>query len=167
MNEHEAQRIAAAANALRPDWPTSSVLTLIRKNLMDRPRRDVAVAIAWIACETNTANPARVLAIGPWWKAAGVEGSTHRREVLNPAERCGICSERQERCRAIWADDHEFEADIKKPTTADVPRIVQALKAEVAHTPVEAPRKTLDEYARNPQVQVLRDALHPELEESA
>lgn len=75
MNEHEAQRIAASVHELRPDWPCSSLLTLIRKNLIQRPRRDVMVAFAWVACEPATSTPARVLEAGPWWRAAGIEGT--------------------------------------------------------------------------------------------
>lgn len=142
MNDHEAERIAAAMHAARPDWPTSSLLTLIRKNLIDRPRRDVFVALAWVASEPATSSPARVLGLGPWWKAAGIEGNATRREVLNPAERCGICSERQDRCRAIWHDDHAFEPDTKPDPGIDVPATVAALKAEVAHAPAAHPNKS-------------------------
>lgn len=75
MNDHEIERIAAAMHELRPDWPTSSVRTLIKKHLGHKPRRDVCVALAWVACESGTHTPARVLEqTGPWWRAAGVEG---------------------------------------------------------------------------------------------
>ena len=107
MNDHEAQRLAAAAHELRPDWPVSSVLTLIRKNLINKPRRDVSVALAWIACESNTATPARVLEAGPWWRAAGVEGSGTTRNILSNTERCSVCSYSKDVCQSRWADDHE------------------------------------------------------------
>lgn len=73
MNEHEAARIAAAMHHLRPDWPVKSLMTLLMTKLADRPRRDVAVALAWVACESNSATPARVLEPGPWWRAALIE----------------------------------------------------------------------------------------------
>ncbi len=74
MNDYEIERIAAAINVLRPDWPTKSLMTLMRRpELANRARRDVAVALAWVACETNTAKPARVLEQGPWWRAAAIE----------------------------------------------------------------------------------------------
>jgi hypothetical protein len=137
MNEHEAQRIAAAMHVLRPDWPTASILTMIRKNLIDRPRRDVTVALSWIACEANSHTPARVLESGPWWIAVGVDGTTTNRPgKVDKANRCGICSESRERCGRIWAGDHDFEAPGPKPST-DVPRVVAALKDEL--TPI-APR---------------------------
>lgn len=74
MNETEAERIAAAIHEARPDWPATSILTLIRKNLIAKPRRDVFVALAWIAAEATSKTPARVLETGPWWRAAAVEG---------------------------------------------------------------------------------------------
>lgn len=111
MNDHEIQRIAAAAHQLRPDWPASSVATLIRKNLADRPRRDVAVALAWVACETATSTPARVLETGPWWRAAGVEGTT-RREPFDPTTTCGICGQPEHRCNANPHSGHEFVSSV-------------------------------------------------------
>jgi hypothetical protein len=91
MNDHEAQRIAEAIHALRPDWPTASLLTLIRKKLADKPRRDVAVALAWVACEPDTHTPVRVLEAGPWWRAVAVEGSPNARQPYDPATFCHIC----------------------------------------------------------------------------
>jgi hypothetical protein len=101
MNEHEARRIAAACNRLRPDWPEAQVMTLITEKLMDRPRRDVAVALTWIACEADTATPYRVVEAGPWWKAVGgfddkgAATTTHTGKTVgrdaDPREVCGIC----------------------------------------------------------------------------
>jgi hypothetical protein len=74
MNENEADRIAAMTHALRPDWPLASLRTLLaRPELANRTRRDVAVALAWVACESATKTPARVLEAGPWWQAANHE----------------------------------------------------------------------------------------------
>lgn len=91
MNENEINRIAAMANALRPDWPLASLRTLLAgPDLRNRSRRDVAVALAWVACETETMTPARVIESGPWWHAANVE--TPERVVRKPPkahEECG------------------------------------------------------------------------------
>jgi hypothetical protein len=131
MNDHEAQRISAAMHVLRPDWPAASILTMIRKNLIDRPRRDVTVALSWIACEPNSHTPARVLESGPWWIAVGVDGTTTNRPgKVDPANRCGVCSESRERCARIWVDDHVFDDGKRDPI--DVPRTVAALKDELA-----------------------------------
>lgn len=145
MNEHEAQKIAAAMHVVRPDWPASSVLTLIRKNLINRPRRDVFVALAWIASETNTATPARVLEQGPWWKAAGVDGTTSpQREPFDRGGCCHTCSLPYEKCRRLWADDHDYVsvAEYAKTATSDperIRRILQAVKAE--KVPMREPAK--------------------------
>lgn len=110
MNDHEAQRIAAAMHEMRPDWPTASLLTLIRKHLIEKPRRDVAVALAWVACESNTATPARVVGAGPWWRAAGIEGgAANRPKPFDATVSCGVCSLEYDRCRTQWAADHDYE----------------------------------------------------------
>ncbi|MFC0626147.1 hypothetical protein [Kribbella deserti] len=63
------ERLAAMANALRPDWPTGSVLTHLKANHGTRPYQDLAIAIAWIATDPDTATPARLAEAGPWWQA--------------------------------------------------------------------------------------------------
>jgi hypothetical protein len=108
MDDHEAQRIAAAMHAARPDWPASSLLTLIRKKLIDRPRRDVFVALAWVASEPNSATPARVLEAGPWWRAAGIEGGTSPRQPFDPRSTCSTCGKSQAACTANPHAEHEF-----------------------------------------------------------
>lgn len=111
MNEHEAQRIAASVHELRPDWPVSSLLSLIRKSLLQRPRRDVMVAFAWVACEPGTSTPGRVLEAGPWWRAAGVEGAT----TFGPPrsnEACLTCGKYLNLCACV--------AEGEEPTTRPV-----------------------------------------------
>lgn len=155
MNEHEAQRIAEAAHAMRPDWPTASVLTLIRKNLIDKPRRDVAVALAWVACESGTASPARVLETGPWWRAAGVENSsTPRREAFDRGGSCHTCSLPYDKCRRLWADDHDYVsvAEYAKTVNRDpgrIARILESIKGEKQPMRDPEPAPTAEAMARH------------------
>lgn len=67
MNRTEVERIAKAINGLRPDWPWNSLVTFIGTHLSERAYRDVAVALAYVACEAETRTPKRVLESGPWW----------------------------------------------------------------------------------------------------
>lgn len=74
MNTHEIERIADAFNRLRPDWPRKQLVTLLNDaRMIGRPRRDVVVALGWVACESDTGNPYRVIEQGPWWKAAALD----------------------------------------------------------------------------------------------
>lgn len=128
MNDHEAQRIAAAMHELRPDWPASSLLTLIRKHLIDKPRRDVTVALAWVACESGSHTPARVIETGPWWRAAGVEGTTSKRPPEWQLDTiCSVCSKPEAACRAVRFadDDHVFVS--RAHNARDTARPVEAL----------------------------------------
>ncbi|MCL2611961.1 MAG: hypothetical protein FWD95_01875 [Nocardioidaceae bacterium] len=110
MNEIEKTRIAAAINQLRPDWPAASLRSLLdRPTISERPRRDVAVALAWVACESTSATPARVLESGPWWQAVAVEGdTTGRREPYDPTIACDVCSKPQHRHTVL--DEHSYES---------------------------------------------------------
>ena len=90
MNDYEIQRIAAAMNTARPDWPLKQLLTLLADpRLANRPRRDVFVAMAWVASDVGTGNPYRVLESGPWWRAAMVE--TPQATVRHPPKREQEC----------------------------------------------------------------------------
>ena len=125
MNDHEIERIADAMHHLRPDWPTKQLRTLLGSpGLVTRPRRDVTVALAWVACESGTANPYRVLEAGPWWRAAAVdELATAGPDKTTPDQRCGICGKRRDRCEnapRFGDDDHRFEPDFKQRTGSAV-----------------------------------------------
>lgn len=91
MNTHEIERIAASMNMLRPDWPKQQLKTLLSdERITNRPRRDVVVALGWVACEPNTHTPYRVLEAGPWWKAAGVE-TTNVNPLADKGPWCKNC----------------------------------------------------------------------------
>lgn len=122
MNENERDRIAAAVHNLRPDWPTPSLRTLLdRPQLKDRPRRDVAVALVWVACESQSQTPARVLEAGPWWQAAGIDGAVDGGAVTNgyldPAGSCDTCS--QPAHRHVPALGHEFVSVVEAARSRD------------------------------------------------
>lgn len=139
MNEHERQRIADAMHHLRPDWPTKQLLTLLaHPQLADRPRRDVTVALGWVACEPGTASPYRVLEAGPWWRATGVDGTGSR--PMNRGPWCGICGVSQELHRA---EDHEFErVDNRKRAPDAMAAIVTELRGHLEPTkPPAEPRE--------------------------
>lgn len=119
MNEHEAERIAAAINILRPDWPRKSLVTLIMTKLAHRPRRDVCVALAWVACESNSHTPARVVEGGPWWKAAAADDGSGTSRMRYPAkagspDECRIHpGEHADHCRSCAGD--RLAGDITPP----------------------------------------------------
>lgn len=93
MNANEIDRIADALHHARPDWPAKQLRTLLADPKMaDRPRRDVFVALAWVACESGTASPYRVLEAGPWWKAAAVDGGTANNPRPSRGPWCALCA---------------------------------------------------------------------------
>lgn len=122
MNENERDRIAGAISILRPDWPAASIRTLLdRPMLRDRPRRDVAVALAWVACESKSQTPARVLESGPWWQAAGIEGTDNGGAVttgrLDPTGTCDTCAQPEHRHGPT--SGHEFVSVVEAARSRD------------------------------------------------
>jgi len=105
VNDHEIERIAAAFHALRPDWPASSLRTMLTKRAANMPRRDVCVMLAWIACEPASSTPARMFESGPWKRAAAIEGEQSPRNVP-AAARCNDCGHGED--HAYHRNDHPF-----------------------------------------------------------
>lgn len=163
MNEHETDRIAGAMHLLRPDWPAQQIRTLIRDKLADRPRRDVAVALAWVACESGTSNPYRVLETGPWWTAAAVDGqTTGRREPFDATRFCGTCNKPDD---IRHPNDHSFTSVIaeRRATPVEADRIasrVERMREDIHEA--KAVRQPDPELAPvphvNPNVERLREA---------
>jgi hypothetical protein len=138
MNEHETDRIADAMNRLRPDWPLKQLRSLLADpRITTRPRRDVTVALAWVACESASASPYRVLQAGPWWRAAAIEGEQQHFQPLAPAERCRVCGRSRTDCSRNPHGDHDFAPDIREPRNYDIAPVIAELKGLAR--PTEAP----------------------------
>ena len=137
MNANERTRIALAINQLRPDWPLKQLDTLLASpSMCNRPRRDVAVALAWVACESESKTPYRVFEPGPWWRAVVTEAAPtghhhpakfHGLNEGDPRNVCGVCAlERQDCERRAATNGHDFVARIDsrprpRPTLTVVP----------------------------------------------
>ena len=67
MDQHDARRIAETGNALRPDWPVRSLMTLLAEHRHKDPL-DVHLAVVWIAYDSSIQSPAILRSDGPWWR---------------------------------------------------------------------------------------------------
>lgn len=122
MMKTEAERLAAAVNAMRPDWPVTSVMTFLSKpEVSGRAYRDVAVALTWVAADPLTQTPARLLEAGPWWRATQAQGDTFVAAAMRctdhptePAGRCQPC----ERAASEGVDHAALAAAARKTLTA-------------------------------------------------
>jgi len=95
--DNQIERLAAMTNAIRPEWPVRSLVTLLTKHAA-RPYRDLAVALAWIATDAQTKTPARLAEAGPWWTATSMtegQGPTQSRMRCadHPEQKAGACPE--------------------------------------------------------------------------
>ncbi len=66
----EIQRVAAAMNALHPDWNIRSLVTYLERNHAGRPFRDLVVAAVVVATDARTKTPKLLEQHGAWWVAA-------------------------------------------------------------------------------------------------
>jgi len=137
MMPNEISRLAHALNELRPDWPVSSLTTWLTRHMSNRPYRDAAVALVWVAVDTKldgspaTERPARVLEPGPWWQAAAMGGNALAGRPQPPKSheqcpRCGgrlpACACTREHLAATYDDDQEgtrMDAETARKTIRD------------------------------------------------
>lgn len=121
----EIQRIAAAMNALRPDWNPRSLTTFLTEHHSARPYRDLAIAAVAVATDPKTKTPRLLNEHGPWWAAAQtVQGATGLEPIR--FERCpieGHTSYRLDNCGACKADRVEATTALahQAPRTPPVP----------------------------------------------
>ena len=99
--EQELNRLAAALNAMRPEWPVRSLVTYLTASHSARAFADLSVAAMWIAVDPRTVTPARLGEHGPWWVAAGLSTATATPTVGPGTEpRCETPGHEHERARA-------------------------------------------------------------------
>lgn len=107
LQRTEIERLAAAGNALRPDWPIRSLVTTLRRH-EHRAYLDVAVALTWIATDPATQTPGRLDELGPWWAATTRLTDPSRDAIPGRTEtRCpqpGHEHERASRCRVCISE---------------------------------------------------------------
>lgn len=102
----ELDRVAAAVNALRPDWPVASLRTYLRSRHASRAYADLAAALVAVAVDPASTTPARVEQPGPWWQATRAVGPTTYRPGPDgaPCPRDGHEHEPAATCRACRAE---------------------------------------------------------------
>ena len=139
LSRTEIERLAAAAHELRPDWPVKSLCTWLNATHANRAYRDVAVALAWVACDPQTKTPKRMDESGPWWqavKAAGSDATVTKFARCDkpghtsfPAENCGACRSEQ-----IGVDDNRDDTLTIDPDQFDVTaRGVRVVRQAIAN----------------------------------
>lgn len=132
LTKTEAEQLAKAVNALRPDWSQASLMAVLGdERCRLRPRHDISLAFVALALDDQSRKPTRIYEHGPWWEILRPIGQTapNYRAVL-PTD-CGICSRPFEFHSALSKlDDHEYEplAD-RKPGVGPTPEQKAAIKA--------------------------------------
>lgn len=117
----EIQRIAAAMNALRPDWPVRSLVTFLESHQAGKPYRDLAIAAAAVATDVRTQTPNLLNEHGAWWSAAqAATGNTGPASVPRPDDpRCTVPGHDRELARNCrWCRSEQIAPD---PSTVPAP----------------------------------------------
>jgi len=117
ITKHEAERISAAINQLRPEWPGPSLMTLIGNKLQHRPYRDLVVALAWIAADPDSKTPGRITEQGPWWQATATNGTLTYQGTPRNHETCPVDGHSgwKQNCPQCKADRLAADPDEPRP----------------------------------------------------
>jgi hypothetical protein len=136
--ENQIERLAAMANAIRPEWPIRSLLTILTRDHATRPYRDLAVALAWIATDAKTKTPARLAEAGPWWTA------TSMTEGAGPGQSRMQCAD-HERWHAGHCPDCIAQA-VPRPDNLVIPRPTRSRDwtPKPVHADLTAARDSID-----------------------
>lgn len=108
LTKPEAERIAACASALRPDWSINGILAVLADERIRFPRtyRDTCLAMVALALDPETAKPTRIFEHGPWWEVARPLMSTSDALPRRRDDDCAECGEPRD---GHNAPDHGYE----------------------------------------------------------
>lgn len=144
MTKDEAQRIANAVNALRPDWSIAGVMSILADGrCRNKPLTDLTMAFVALALDPASRKPTRIYEHGPWWEVLAPRiGMTTEYRVVTDSD-CAICSRPYElHSRLSQNDPHEWEpqharGEGERPAP-DVRAAIDAAIADAKHAAAAA-----------------------------
>lgn len=110
MMPNELDRLAAAGHRLRPDWRADSLKTFLAAHVADRPYRDAAIALAWVATDPVAKTPNLLTQDGPWWAASRPAGEQPPTPAPPSRLTCSLHSKPEPCCECPPAASREFAA---------------------------------------------------------
>lgn len=134
LTRDDAARIADAIMALRPTWTQNRLMALMADPAIRgrRQPKDVAAAFAWIALDSETREPTRILEAGPWWGTADASaqsaGPAYR--YADPRD-CGTCGRPEVDCRK---DGHDYAPAFVRHDDRATPQQRAAVRAAIDPT---------------------------------
>jgi hypothetical protein len=141
----EIDRIAAAMNALRPDWRVTSLITFLTKNHATRAYRDLAIAACAVAADPRTTTPQLLNQHGPWWVAAQTAAGSATAIHFERCDVIGHTSFPKANCSACRAENLEGTHPASTPERARDRAEIAARGAALAKAQIRpAPRAVED-----------------------
>lgn len=152
-NQQAIERIAAAVNALRPEWPVASLVTMLTEKHQHRDARTLALAATWVATDRDTQTPGLLNTAAPWravstlsdaekhpsdeYRARWVE---RQRKRLEGAKHCGRCDQEGMLPSGGFCDHRSPEAiRAEREAAAQMKARVLATVLQLkAHTPTDS-----------------------------
>jgi hypothetical protein len=137
VSREQAQMLATLAVSCRPNgaphWDAPGVMAAIGK-VKDRTLADVVLAVIRAADDREAKTPGVISAPGSsHWKERGTR--TRTAEPYDRGGTCHTCSLPHAKCRALWADDHDYVSvhEYAKTVNTDpgrIARILESVKGE-------------------------------------
>ena len=129
ITKSEADRIATAITAARPEWSHAQIMGVLGKESIREKRcyADTFHAMLAVALDPKTKQPTRVLEAGPWWGVGAALNEPINTTSLLPKpdfeSGCHICLR-----PALGHDDtdHTFERPARVPMPEHIRQIANA-----------------------------------------
>lgn len=120
LTKDAAADLAALLHRLRPEWHTTAIVNALHQAVVQRRGNAPTIAIAALRAAANPdcRTPAGILHEGAHWMNALPASRPTR---VDRASLCSVCSLHEDRCRELWADDHEFLSVVQARRAAQKP----------------------------------------------
>lgn len=131
MTRNEAERIARAVNALRPDWPVQSLMTFLGKHA-DWPVLDLTLQLTYVAMDPKTKTPNRIEQHGDWkYLLVGPREQAGVQYRYTDPRDCTTCGRPEKDCRK---DGHDYVPIFTRHDDRATPDQIAAVRAVIDTT---------------------------------
>lgn len=145
MTFRQGQALARFIHELRGDWDVPGIEAALGQVHDKAPADVIACAAIRAATVASNRTPAVIAMDGPHWRTAPDAPRPHF-DAPGAADRCSVCSQRQDRCESLWSHDHRFVSAAtvagRKADAGQAKAITDALRAEVQ--PLREPAAPID-----------------------
>lgn len=116
MTKQQAEALARFVHMIRPGWDEAGIVVALGNARLMGTAGDLAIAALAAAGEPSNRTPAVIAMPGKHWDHSALRHKNSANTTPPRNKTCATCYLPEDKCRARWAYDHQFEslADAKR-----------------------------------------------------